>query len=66
MRFETDVERPRHDHGVGSGFDGSERAPHQAYSGGLQERRRSGTRPSTEETWPNTQERSSRQIPSQG
>ena len=30
-----------YDHGAGSDFDGSERAPHQAYSGGLQKGRRS-------------------------
>ena len=33
-----------YDHGAGSDFDGSERAPHQAYSGGLQKGRRSRTR----------------------
>ena len=33
-----------YDHGAGSDIDGSERAPHQAYSGGLQKGRRSRNR----------------------
>ena len=42
-----------YDHRAGSDFDGSERAPHQAYSGGLQKgwRSRNRSRQSRSQTW---------------